>query len=173
MTIIKKIRLQLGLSQRQMANLLGIPRSVCAMAETGKRSLPTAVLLKLSEMELFFNDPRKTSNEAINSKLKDNDDAIEKAFDMELANLAHESLKLSKQINQQEEQYEKAELRLQWIYFQLTQPNLLPKTRLWLEILALEASDLLTPTHAVALAKLKLEKKAIDFKIQELKAMLS
>lgn len=163
----------MGLSQKQMANLLGIPRSVCAMAETGKRSLPTLVLLKLSQMELFFTDPKRTPNEAINAVLKANDDAVQKAFVMELANLTHESQKLSKQINQQQEQYEKVQLRLQWIYFQLTQPNLPPKTRLWLEILGLEASDLLKPTHAVALEKLRFEKKALDFKIQELKTILS
>ena len=47
---VKKIRQQLGMSQELMASFLGIGRPTLALAETGKRSLPTAALIKLNQL---------------------------------------------------------------------------------------------------------------------------
>lgn len=51
MNSLKDIRTQLGLSQCEMANKLGIERSRLAKAETGDRSLDSASLMKLAELE--------------------------------------------------------------------------------------------------------------------------
>lgn len=45
-------RERLGLSQRQLADQLGISRTTIAMAETGRRKLPTAALIKLAGLEI-------------------------------------------------------------------------------------------------------------------------
>jgi transcriptional regulator with XRE-family HTH domain len=45
-------RERLGLSQRQLADQLGISRTTIAMAETGRRNLPVAALLKIAELEI-------------------------------------------------------------------------------------------------------------------------
>ncbi len=76
------LRNQLGLSQEMMAVYLGLNRSQIAMYETRKRDLPTAVLIKLAHITLFFEQNQIT-------------DAIEKEFlnkqDLELqAFLAHQ-----------------------------------------------------------------------------------
>jgi len=44
------MRVQLGLSQQQLANSLGISRSALALAETGRRPIPEAVQLLLRQM---------------------------------------------------------------------------------------------------------------------------
>jgi transcriptional regulator with XRE-family HTH domain len=47
---VKKIREELGMSQELMAGFLGIGRPTLALAETGKRILPTAALIKLNQL---------------------------------------------------------------------------------------------------------------------------
>jgi transcriptional regulator with XRE-family HTH domain len=61
------LRDQLGLSQEMMGVYLGLNRSQIAMYETSKRDLPTAVLIKLANITLFFEQNQIT-------------DAIEKEF---------------------------------------------------------------------------------------------
>ena len=61
----KAIRIQLGMTQSEMANYLQINRSQMAMFENGKRDLSTQALVKLAEMELFLvnykNQPQNKS----------------------------------------------------------------------------------------------------------------
>ena len=45
-------RSRLGLSQRQLAEQLGISQATIGMAETGRRNLPVPALLKLAELEI-------------------------------------------------------------------------------------------------------------------------
>jgi transcriptional regulator with XRE-family HTH domain len=45
-------RTRLGLSQSQLAEQLGISRTAITMAETGRRKLPTAALIKLAGLEI-------------------------------------------------------------------------------------------------------------------------
>jgi len=51
MTSTKKIRQLLQVTQQQLADYLSVTRAQLAMAETGRRQLPTAALLKLSAIE--------------------------------------------------------------------------------------------------------------------------
>jgi transcriptional regulator with XRE-family HTH domain len=59
MRSIKQIRQIFGLSQQQMAAYLSITRSHLNMTERGRRSLPTAALAKLAQLEksLQSNEP--------------------------------------------------------------------------------------------------------------------
>jgi transcriptional regulator with XRE-family HTH domain len=52
MRSIKQTRQILGLSQQQMAIYLNVTRTLLSMAEQGRRSLPTAAVLKLSQLEI-------------------------------------------------------------------------------------------------------------------------
>ena len=54
---------QLGLTQELMAQYLGISRSLLAMYEKGKRELPTAALVKLADITLFFEQKKTTAKE--------------------------------------------------------------------------------------------------------------
>ncbi len=51
---LNAVRINLGLSQLEMASYLQIHRSQLTMYEQGKRDLPTHALVKLAEMELFL-----------------------------------------------------------------------------------------------------------------------
>jgi len=57
---MKQIRTTLGLSQSEMAMLLQIPRITWAMYETGRRSLPVAVMEKLNAIVLLL--PQQPAN---------------------------------------------------------------------------------------------------------------
>ena len=61
---IKQVRENLGISQAQMAAYLNISRSCLAMAESKKRSLPTAAFIKLGKLENLL------SNSSINPSAK-------------------------------------------------------------------------------------------------------
>ncbi len=51
-----KIRIQLSLSQEQLAGWLGIPRSTLNLCELGLRKLPSRALLKIAELEQLYKD---------------------------------------------------------------------------------------------------------------------
>jgi len=44
-------RAKLGLSQRQLAEQLGISKAALSMAESGRRNLPAAALIKMTELQ--------------------------------------------------------------------------------------------------------------------------
>jgi transcriptional regulator with XRE-family HTH domain len=50
MKLIKEVRRQYGFTQEQLADFLAVSKGLLAMAETGKRELPTAALLKLNRL---------------------------------------------------------------------------------------------------------------------------
>ena len=57
-------RERLGLSQEQLAEYLGISRSVLANYERTRRSLPTAALIRLSQLEIMFANMQQSKSNA-------------------------------------------------------------------------------------------------------------
>ena len=53
---VTAIRIKLGLTQLALAQYLGISKSLVSMVENGHRSLPTAALIKISELEMAAAD---------------------------------------------------------------------------------------------------------------------
>ena len=51
MNEIRQIRQSLGISQRELANLLSVPKSMISMAESGQRPLPSEMLIYLRLMD--------------------------------------------------------------------------------------------------------------------------
>lgn len=52
MSSLKQIRELFNISQQQLADYIGVSRTLFSMAETRRRALPTAALLKLAELEI-------------------------------------------------------------------------------------------------------------------------
>jgi transcriptional regulator with XRE-family HTH domain len=50
MRATRQLRLQYGFTQQQLADYLGVTKGLLSMVESGKRTLPTAALLKLGSM---------------------------------------------------------------------------------------------------------------------------
>ncbi len=63
-------RQMLGLSQQQMAELLGVSKSTIGMVETGQRKLPVAALLKVADLEVKLAAAQK-QQELLRSEIKD------------------------------------------------------------------------------------------------------
>jgi transcriptional regulator with XRE-family HTH domain len=63
MSRAKRIRLQYGFTQQQLAQYLGIAKGLLSMAELGKRTLPTAALIKLASIQQLpaYNNAAGTS----------------------------------------------------------------------------------------------------------------
>ncbi|MFN8699719.1 MAG: helix-turn-helix domain-containing protein [Flavobacteriales bacterium] len=49
---IREIRRAIGLSQHELADMLGLSRSLLSLVETGHRRMPTSALLRLTEMRI-------------------------------------------------------------------------------------------------------------------------
>lgn len=77
----KAIREQLGGSQQWWADYLGITLGQLKMAEGGKRSLPTAALIKLSAIELL--DAGKTQAKSSKKKLPNSKQLLAQARKLE------------------------------------------------------------------------------------------
>ncbi|GAB4403087.1 MAG: hypothetical protein OHK0053_27620 [Microscillaceae bacterium] len=56
-----QLRMALGFSQQDLADYLGLSRSMVALCENGHRSLPTAALLRLNDLVLLLDNgkPRR------------------------------------------------------------------------------------------------------------------
>ena len=52
MSTLKDLRLSLGLTQQQLADMLGITRTQLSMAELNRRLLPTSALLRMGNLEI-------------------------------------------------------------------------------------------------------------------------
>src|SRR5688572_27891068 len=62
MSATSTIRQALGISQQQLAHYLGVSRSHIALAETSRRLLSTAALLKLHELEQALTNSSTTAS---------------------------------------------------------------------------------------------------------------
>ena len=78
MKSLQHIRQQWALSQQQLADYLGISRSVVSMCEQGKRELPVDALIKLGQLEI-------SRNAAVKAKRKPAADATGKGDNTQLA----------------------------------------------------------------------------------------
>jgi len=58
------IRKKLGLTQHQLAGLLQVSRSAINLYELGKRSLPVAAMIRLSQLEISFNQAQQQGKTA-------------------------------------------------------------------------------------------------------------
>lgn len=52
------LREKMGLSQKEMADLLGIAKGVFSLHELGQRSLPTPALLKMGKLEILLQEEK-------------------------------------------------------------------------------------------------------------------
>ena len=49
---IREIRKAIGLSQHELADMLGLSRSLLSLVETGQRHMPTSALLRLTQLRI-------------------------------------------------------------------------------------------------------------------------
>ncbi|WP_309640757.1 helix-turn-helix transcriptional regulator [Flavobacterium sp.] len=72
------IRTLLGVTQQELAMLLGVSRSQCAMFETGKRDLPLTAKQLLAEMLAYVQSTESTAKTARDASLYSNQQQLER-----------------------------------------------------------------------------------------------
>ena len=110
-----EIRMQLGLTQEEMAMALGVSRSLWALYEVGKRDLPTFAFLALSELLKHVNKPEMTAKSRPN--IAHDSPEINKALEYRLRENEYEQLRLAKEIDVAESKYASQIRRAQVIDF--------------------------------------------------------
>ena len=101
MKLLREVRKALGLSQTEMAGLLGLDRGQIAMCETGKRKLPFEVQMKIAWMAGLLN--KQTRKEYDHPSMSEILEKEIQTLEIPLANLQLE-------LENQEEQEQKAQL---------------------------------------------------------------
>lgn len=104
MKITQLYRLQLGLSQEVMSQYLGVSKSTLAMYETGKRELPTAALVKLAEISLFFE--LKVAVEEQNELLNELELEVKALLIHQVKELEYEQLRARRVLDAIEKKYQ-------------------------------------------------------------------
>ena len=101
MKLLREVRKALGLSQTEMAGLLGLDRGQIAMCETGKRKLPFEAQMKIAWMaRRLDNQTRKGYDHPLKEKILEKEI---QTLEIPLANLQLE-------LENQDEQEQKAQL---------------------------------------------------------------
>ena len=101
MKLLREVRKALGLSQTEMAGLLGLDRGQIAMCETGKRKLPFEAQMKIAWMARRLN--KQTRKEYDHPSMSEILEKEIQTLEIRLANLQLE-------LENQEEQEQKAQL---------------------------------------------------------------
>lgn len=105
---MKKLREALGLSQSQMANLIGATTSLAAMYERGERQLSFKQLYMLSMIELLVNEPSDLlAIEKIHLQEQQTVVAIIKQLTIDLKQAEVKYQLLSEKLLQMKDRYEK------------------------------------------------------------------
>lgn len=101
------IREQLGLSQETMAYYLGVTKSLLAMYERGKREIPTAAMVKLTEMELFLNQKQETSKQE-NELLKKHEMKVLNLVDKQIIELELKQIREQRKLDAIQKKYQQS-----------------------------------------------------------------
>lgn len=105
MNEIRQIRQSLGISQRELANLLSIPKSAISMAESGQRPLPEEVLTYLRFMaanKMPVQELHPAIEEEMERRREEFDNQLKDAYREKMARIEVQISNLDKEIAIQE-----------------------------------------------------------------------
>lgn len=117
------IKTLLGLTQEEIAMLLGITRSQWAMYETGKRDLPLPVKEQLASMLSHVQNAKEVSPE-IQKLSKTEQNKVQEKLQQEYRSLEFKNLILDKRIGAMEKKRAEAYAALEMVHFLETQPRI-------------------------------------------------
>ncbi len=105
----KQIRRQYGFTQQQLAGYLGVTKGLLSMAELGKRTLPTAAMLKISGMlQLPDSHSTNSTDKKITERLKKQQAGAAKALEAHARNCAATAAMTAKKLTGLKKNYEQA-----------------------------------------------------------------
>lgn len=157
------IREKLGLTQHQLANYLGVSRSLLVMHEKNKRELPTAAFLKLCGIELFLTAHDKKTNAVLPHEKRQLERAqqILVKFDKEYE---YKKLATQRQLEKIQKAYQQKIDLWHFVSHLDTHKSLSTNENHWLQLMKLEALKGIEKNGLHEQLKLELDLKAIEVK---------
>lgn len=165
---LKQIREILGISQQELADYLGVTRTLYSMAETRKRSLPAFALLKISALVIALN------NDIPTRRLQKQTDKDIKTMRSFIQTCTREAVLAKRQLQQLETDYRNCLHTLMAVdHLQATLPEDQPnrKDQLWLELLQRKTLKRLFVCGPAEQAKKKLKADAMKMQVTHAKNM--
>jgi transcriptional regulator with XRE-family HTH domain len=151
MNWVKNIRETFGLTQTQLASFIEVSKSTLAMAETGKRLLPTAALLKLNMLEVHLQQPRKMAiNKIVQHALQKHSSTLTKAINYKTKELAYQIAVHKNKVDAAERQHTQALQALVLVQAMTTAKQaekINKKDAAWFRLLQMNAMRTLKNTH--------------------------
>lgn len=162
---IKKIRIQIGISQQDLADYLDVVRSAVALAETERQQLPANALLKLDELYLKISPNNEGDNHLIATELSEQQNELQH-FLQEDENINAKKVKqLQTQLNETKNNFAKAMHLLRGVRsLQQQLPNTVQhkKDLLWLAVIEAEAIEKIKSNGLVEQQKLQTKINALS-----------
>lgn len=113
---IKQIRAYYGLTQEQLAIFLSVSKGYVAMAEIGRRTLPTKTLVKLAQLEMLqTTQPLNTVTQKAKTQLQKTDKADTKVLQRYADDCSIQTLAMQRQLSKMEEKHKQAIHALQLV----------------------------------------------------------
>lgn len=167
------IREELGISQQQFANYLGVSRALLSLAEMQERSLPTAALIKVGEIELALQSkkPSPKQKQFTNKQTT----VIQKMLQQRLKDCVYELSVAKKKLDKMKLQYLHAANALSVaanLLNTVSNDKKRKMDKLWLEILEDETLKKIQSFGEVAQLRLQLKIELLEFELKSLSAKM-
>lgn len=167
------IREELGISQQQLADYLGVSRALLSLAEMNERSLPAAALIKAGEIELVLKS-KKTSPKLKQFTNKQTT-ALQKMLQQRRKDCVYELSVAKKKLDKMKLQYQQAANALSVANSLLNTVSNDAKRKmdkLWLEILEDDTLKKMQSFGEAAQMKLQLKIELLEFELTALSAKM-
>ncbi len=159
------IREQLGLSQQQLADYLGISRALLSLVEANQRSLPTNASIKETQLiQAIQHDAQEPLLQLVQFTTQQNE-SFQKILLQRKAEVVYELALAKRKLKKLELQYQQAVKALHTANYLLSNLPIGAKNKLdklWLELLLEESMQKLEACGEVAQQKLQLKIKLLE-----------
>jgi transcriptional regulator with XRE-family HTH domain len=159
MNAVKKLRAQLGISQRDMAALLGISKQQLSLYELGLRSMPTASFLKMNMLYAALDSTASITDVTVADTLQRLQQTAHDKMQQQLAAIALDIMALQRQVTDMQLAYAQAGSKLKVVTAVLQQPTTLQDRmfQLSLEIVRDEALKKAKASHPLVQSELQIQ----------------
>ncbi|MBO9595469.1 MAG: helix-turn-helix transcriptional regulator [Niabella sp.] len=116
---MKLLRIQLQLSQRELADLINVSRSTITMYEKGWRNLPSEAMIKLLQLEALHQQlalKKTTSSRQLQTFLQPRMQKVEKALNAHAQRAAADATRVAYKLTQMQQQYAQLHQKLAFVH---------------------------------------------------------
>ncbi len=167
MSAVKAIRIQYGFSQAQMADYLGVSKSLVSLVELRLRTLPTAALLRLRTLDASYQKNARESAEAMLDNAAKERAALRSQLKQALEDAKLKAERLEREVAREEDLFKAHQLEAaaikQLLKVRTREPQ--PGRQMLLDIRLNENENKLSAYNPITHALLVIELKSVKQKI--------